>query len=244
MPIDNDPPAQLTLALDTAPATSFDTFHCDDGLNSGRLLASRSIESFARGELDEKQLYLWGEAGSGKSHLLTAACRSVTEAGLRVAYVPGELANQPSALEGLEACSLVCIDDLQRLDHGSEADLFHCINRCRAADTRLLFAADRAVERLGLMLPDLATRLNWGPVFHIEPLAGVEILDALRREFEQRSLLASDEVLSWIVRRFPRDMRAMKELVDQLDQASLSEQRRLTVPFVRQVVDTAGTEGV
>ena len=237
-------PTQLTLALDTAPATSFSTFHADDGLDSGRLLASRSIEAFASGELDEQQLYVWGEAGAGKSHLLTAACRRVGESGLRVAYVPGELANQPSALEGLESCGLVCIDDLQRLDHGAETDLFHCINRCRAADTRLLFAADRTVERLGLILPDLATRLNWGPVFHIEPLAGVEILLALRREFESRSLSASDELLSWIVRRYPRDMRAMKELVDQLDQASLSEKRRLTVPFVRQVVEAAGTDGV
>lgn len=238
-------PRQLTLPLDTAPVTSFATFHTSEGLDdgSGRLLASRSVETFSRGELDEMQLYLWGEVGAGKSHLLTAACRNVAAAGLRVAYLPGELANQAGALDGLEACGLVCIDDLQRLDHGAEIDLFHCINRCRDTSTRLLFAADRPVERLGLALPDLATRLNWGPVFHIEPLAGVEIVDALRREFDHRSLEASDDVLSWIIKRFPRDMRAMKKLVEQLDQASLSEQRRLTVPFVRQVVEGGGPGG-
>ncbi len=240
---DNNPAvgfAQLTLPLDTAPATSFDTFHASGADESGRLLASRSIEAFANGTLDERQLYVWGESGSGKSHLLTAACRSVNESGLRVAYLPGELANQPNATDGLEACDMVCVDDLQRLDHAAEADLFHCINRCREVGTRLLFAADRPVERLGLALPDLATRLNWGPVFHIEPLTGVEILDALKREFEFRSLDAGDDVLAWIIRRYPRDMRAMKQLVEKLDTASLSEQRRLTVPFVRQAVETDG----
>lgn len=225
---------QLTLALDTAPATSFDTFH----VAPDATLATRSIQAFASGALDERQLYLWGETGAGKSHLLSAACRQVSEAGYRTAYVPGELANQPTALDGLESLDLVCIDDLQRLDHGAELDLFHCINRCRDAGTRLLFAADRTVERLGLSLPDLATRLNWGPVFHIEPLSDIALMDAVRGEFAQRSLDAGDEVLGWIIRRFPRDITSIKRLVDTLDTASLSEQRRITVPFIRQVLES------
>lgn len=237
--LEQEPMAQqLTLAIDTAPATSFATFYARGDDASGRALASASIEALVRGELDEKQIYIWGASGSGKSHLLTAACRVVSESGLRIAYLPGELANQPSALEGLEAFDLVCIDDLQRLDHVAEADLFHCINRCRECATRLLFAADRSIERLGLALADLTTRLAWGPVFHLEPLQGVDVINALRQEFALRSLEASDEVLSWIERRCPRDMRAMKALVDRLDAASLSEQRRLTVPFVRQTLDT------
>lgn len=232
---------QLTLAIDTAPATSFSTFHASGDVAGDRALACRSVEALASGELDEQQIYLWGPSGAGKSHLLTAACRSVSEAGLRIAYLPGELANQPSALDGLETVDLVCIDDLQRLDHAAEADLFHCINRCRERSTRLLFAADRSVDGLGLALADLSTRLRWGPVFHLEPLQGSELIDALRLEFSLRSLEAGDEVLSWIAHRCPRDMRAMKVLVERLDTASLSEQRRLTVPFVRQIL---GADGV
>lgn len=222
---------QLTLPLETAPSSSFDSFHEDDG----NRLACEAVRGFVDGTLAEQQLYLWGQTGSGKSHLLSAACQWFNDHGYRVAYLPGELANVNDALVGLETFELVCFDDLQRLDRAAEVELFHCINRCRNTGTRLLFAADRTPDELGLALADLSTRLSWGPRFQLLSLSDDALGTGLRLEIEARSLQASDEVISYILKRFPRNMAALKSVVDELDKASLSEQRRITVPLVKEV---------
>ncbi len=226
---------QLTLALDTAPATSFDSFHVDADTHMVR----DSLRAFAEGALDELQVYLWGEAGTGKSHLLSAACQSYTRKGYRVAYLPGEMVNQAGSLDAMEQCHLLCIDDLQRIDHAAEVDLFHCINRCRDNETRLVLAADRAPDELGLKLADLQTRLAWGLVFRTQLLTDDGLREAFRKEIETRSLEASDEVLSYVLKRFPRRMSVLKKVVDTLDEVSLSEQRRITIPFVKAVFNDA-----
>lgn len=226
---------QMTLSLDTAPATSFDSFHTDDTM----AMVRDSVRAFVDGKLDDLQLFLWGEAGTGKSHLLVAACQSFSEKGFRVAYLPGDMLNHPGALDGMEHCHLLCIDDLQRLDHVSEVALFHCINRCREVETRLILASDRAPDRLGLKLNDLQTRLAWGLVFQTQALSDDALYGAFKKEIEQRSLEASDEVLGYVLRRFPRRISTLKQVVDTLDEVSLTEQRRITVPFVKEVFGEA-----
>lgn len=223
---------QLTLPLGVVPSASFDTFTTGE---SNRLTVA-GVEAFAAGSLDDAQLYIWGEAGAGKSHLLSASCQRVNSMGYRVAYLPGELAKQPQSLLGLEQCDLVCIDDVQQLGHVAEEDLFHCINRCRATGTRLLFSADSKPGKLGLQLADLTTRLDWGLVFQLDRLADAELSHALRHEIEIRALQVSDEVLEYLLRRFPRDMASLKKVVDHLDNVSLSEQRRITIPLIREAL--------
>jgi DnaA family protein len=229
------PHPQLPLALETAPSVSFDSFHVD----ATTRLVRDSVRGFVDGTLDELQIYLWGEKGTGKTHLLTAACQSFSQKGYRVAYMPGEMINLTGALEGLEQCDLVCIDDVQRLDHAAEVDLFHCINRCRHLETRMILAADRSPAQLGLKLLDLQTRLAWGLVCHTMVMSDEGLREAFRREIEFRSLEASDEVLRYVLRRFPRRMAALKAVVDTLDAVSLSEQRRITIPFVKSVFGDA-----
>ena len=189
--------------------------------------------------LDDVQIFLWGDTGTGKSHLLSAACQALSAKGYRVAYLPGEIVNHSGALEGMEFSDLLCIDDLQRLDHASEVDLFHCINRCRETGTRLILAADRSPDELGLKLKDLQTRLAWGLVFQLQGLSDEGLREAFKREIEARSLEASDEVLGFVLRRFPRRIAALKQVVDTLDEVSLSEQRRITIPFVKSVFGEA-----
>lgn len=226
---------QLTLSLDTAPATSFDSFHLDQS----NQLVHGAVSAFVRSELDDIQLYLWGDTGTGKSHLLTAACDLYNTQGYRVAYLPGELINQSGSLEGMETFDLLCIDDLQRLDHAAEVELFHLVNRVRAVGNKLLFAADRQVDHLGLALKDLQTRLAWGLVYQLAPLTDLGLQNALRQEIENRSLEASDEVISYVLKRFPRRMNILKQVVDTLDDVSLLEQRRITVPLVKSVFGEA-----
>jgi len=224
---------QLTLALDTAPAASFDSFHAGDT----NALATNSIRALAEGGIENQQIYVWGERGTGKSHMLSAACQAFSHRGYRVAYVPGELVNHPGAIDGMENVDLLCIDDLQRLDRDSEVALFHCMNRCRESDTKMLFAADRAPDDLGLKLNDLQTRLAWDLVLHLHPLDDDELREAFKQEIERRSLEASDEVLGYVLRRFPRRISSLKQVVDTLDEVSLSEQRRITIPFIKTVFD-------
>jgi DnaA family protein len=133
---------QLTLSLDTAPAISFASFHVDEG----NLMVRNAVQAFVDGKLDDSQMFVWGDAGAGKSHLLSAACDQLNRHGFRIAYLPGEIVNASGALDGMELCDFLCIDDLQRLDHAAEIDLFHCINRCRDTGARIMLAADRAPE--------------------------------------------------------------------------------------------------
>ncbi|MBX2884659.1 MAG: DnaA regulatory inactivator Hda [Granulosicoccus sp.] len=226
---------QLPLALDTAPARSFTSFHVDQE----NTVVRDALQAFLANKLDDTQIYLWGHEGAGKSHLLSAACEQLSASGYRIAFLPGELVNAEGSLEAMDRYDLLCIDDLQRMDHAAEIDLFHCVNRCRDANTKLIFAADRAPDELGVRLPDLKTRLSFGLVFHIRPLSERGLQSALRREIQLRSLSASDEVIAYVLRRFPRRISLLKQVVDELDQVSLSEQRRITIPLVKQVFGEA-----
>lgn len=224
---------QLILPLDAAPATSFVTFH----VSEANAVAHRSVAAFAEGSSAERQIFLWGEVGCGKSHLLSAACQTVSAQGYRVAYLPGELAEQGDALQGLEQCELVCIDDLQRLGHAAESELCQCIERCRAAGTMLLFAADRPPEELGLVREELLALLDLGPRFRVGALAGEALREALRSEAERRSLPLGDDVIDYVLGRFEPSMATLRAVVARLVDLSLREQRRPSVALARSVFE-------
>ena len=225
---------QLTLQLDTAPATSFGTFHVSDA----NAVARRSVAALVDGSSADQQVYVWGPLGCGKSHLLSAACQSVSAQGYRIAYLTGELASQSDALSGLEQCELVCLDDLQDLAAASEIDLCQCIERCRAAGTMLLFAADRPPEALGAPVrAELAALLDLGPRFRVAALEGESLREALRAEAARRSLPLGDDVIDYLLKRFEPTMAALRPVIDLLGDVSLSEQRRLTVALVKSVFE-------
>ena len=100
-------------------------------------------------------------------------------------------------------------------------------------------AHDSTLRTLGLKLKDLQTRLAWGLVYQVPPLSDDTLRDAFRQEIEARSLEASDEVLGYVLRRFPRRIATLKHVVDALDEVSLSEQRRITIPLVKSVFGDA-----
>ena len=224
---------QLTLPLDTAPATSFGTFH----VSEANAVAHRSVAAFVDGSSADRQVYLWGESGCGKSHLLSAACQAISAQGYRIAYLPGELASQDDALIGLEQCELVCIDDLQVLEPAAEIDLCQCIERCRAAGTMLLFAADRPPEELGPVRPELVALLDLGPRFRVGALGSEALREALRADIGRRSLQLGDGVLDYLLGRFEPSMAALRPVIERLDGISLSEKRRLTLPRVKDMFD-------
>ena len=190
-----------------------------------------------------QSVYLWGAAGTGKTHLLQAACRLAAGRGEAAVYVPlrrrDELA--PAMLEGLEALALVCVDDVDAVagDAAWEAALFHLYNRVRDGGGRVVLAGAAAPRALGLGLPDLATRLAWGLVFQLQPLADEEKAEALRLRARARGMDMPEAVARYLLQRHARDMDALFALLERLDRASLAAQRRLTLPFVREVAGDA-----
>lgn len=227
--------AQLPLALRCPPDQRFETFV---GAPTGALL---QLRAFARGDTGTGEaLYLAGPAGTGKTHLLLAACAEAETAGRRTAYLPLAAAagRLREALEAFEHADLLALDGLDAAVGAREDEvaLFDAHNRARDAGRRLLYAARVAPDALPLTLPDLRSRLSQCVRLMLEPLDDAGRADVLRLRAQRRGLQLEDAAIDWLLRRVDRDLASLTELFDRLDRESLAAQRRLTVPFLRRVL--------
>jgi DnaA family protein len=188
-----------------------------------------------------KQLLCWGAPGSGKTHLLQACCHSASEAGHAVVYLSlGEASRlSPVVLEGWEGYALVCLDDIDAIAGLAdwEAAVFHLYNRLRDGQGGLLISARAAPAAWSFTLPDMASRLVASVIYQLQPLDDAHSLQALQLRASLRGFDLPEETGRYLIRRLPRDLPALMALLDRLDSASLAAQRRLTVPFVRSVLD-------
>jgi DnaA family protein len=226
---------QLSLNLELADNATWQQYY--PGPNNQAFLA---VQQLARGE-GENFIYLHGLPGTGKTHLLQAACQEARQQHLSAIYLSLKDVQQYSEtlLDNLESLALVCIDDLQGIagQYAWEEKIFNLFNAIWSNGGRLLLAANAVPNELGLVLPDLLSRLNWALRFRLQTLSEEEVLVVLKTQAEQRGLILSDEVGQFLLRRAQRDLGGLLPLFQVLDQASLIEQRRLTVPFVKQVLD-------
>ncbi|MFW1677103.1 DnaA regulatory inactivator Hda [Pontibacter sp. JAM-7] len=226
-------PFQLPLHISLRDDARFANFCA-----TGNELACNQLQQSASGE-GETFLYLWGGLGCGCSHLLQASCHLAEPLGRSAAYLPLEelSALGPGVLEGMEHLDLVCIDHLQHVagDPAWEEGLFHFFNRIREQGNTLLIAANAAPRQLAINLPDLASRLSWGVVFQLQPLADEDKLSVLQQRAAARGMTFSDDVARYLLHHASRDMKDLSLLIDQLDQASLSAKRKVTIPFVKEV---------
>jgi DnaA family protein len=222
---------QLTLALYHNPRADFASYHA--GLNAEALAAMVRWAD----ETVPWYVYLWGGPAVGKSHLLQAALRLAGNAERSTMYVPlSEVAaHGPQVLEGLEVIDVLCIDDLDVIAGQREWEiaLFAFFNRLHAAGRALAVAARQAPAALPLVLPDLASRLSSGLIYQLRELEDADKQAALQAAATRRGIAMPDAVAAYLMRRLPRDMRALLEALELLDTASLSAGRQLTVPFVR-----------
>lgn len=217
-----------------------------------RLRADAVFESFAPGRNGElltalrgpgaAPLWLWGPSGSGKTHLLQAMCAAAGAAGVgEAAYFPLAPAAglPPEALLGFETCSVLCLDDVDAVagDLAWERALFRSFNEALELRTRLIFAAKAAPRQLGWSLGDWGSRAAACVVYQIHDLDDVGRVEALRLRAAQRGLQLPPETADYLLRRMPRDLPTLFEILDQLDEASLVAQRRLTVPFIRDALE-------
>ncbi len=201
--------------------------------NNGLALAAARELAGARGD---SLLYLHGADATGKSHLLQAICAAVPGA----AYFPLTqlLDVGPGVLEGAAGLPVIAVDDLDAVAGAQdwEQALFSTYNDCIASRTRLVVAAQVSAAHPGVSLPDLRSRLAAMPQFALRPLDEQQQREALKLRAAQRGIELPEETLLYLQRRFARDMHRLHELLDRLDVASLQEQRRLTVPFIRAVL--------
>ena len=195
---------QLPLGISQQAQPAFDNFVA--GPNAEALARVRELAS---GTLNERIVYLWGEAGSGRSHLLRAAARS-----------------NPS---------LVVADDVERLDASAQQALFIAINEARDGGPGVLAAGDKPPAQLALR-PDLSTRLAWGLVYQLAPLGDEDKARHLKTVAAERGLQLSDDIVGYLLTRLPRDMASLQSVVEVLDRYSLIRKRALTLPLVREAL--------
>ena len=186
-------------------------------------------------------LYLSGPAGSGRSHLLQAACHLADQQGLRAGYLPLTLGGpgvSPDWLGGQENFDLLAIDDLQSVVGLAnwEESLLYLYNRCSEAGCRLLLAASEIPGNLGCQLADLESRLASCLLLRLEPAGDEDKAHILTVRAAARGLQLAPDVARYILNRAPRGMASLIALLERLDSASLAAGRRLTIPFVRDVM--------
>lgn len=227
---------QLTLNLRLRDASSFANFYSAANREAVERLGGLLREPPA--DTGPRSLFLWGERASGKTHLLEAACRAVYGHGAVPLYLPlGDSGIAPGVLEAAEQAFLICLDDVQCVtgNRAWESALFALFELSRASGARLVASATAAPARLGLAMPELATRFAWGAVYQLQALADADKLEAIRLRAHNRGLELSAEVMRYILNRYPRDLCSLFALLDRIDVAALATQRRVTIPFLRQL---------
>lgn len=226
--------SQLVLPLRLADHAVFASFY-----ERGNEQLVATLMELARGAADGAGhgCWLWGEAATGKTHLLQAVC---DRAGDRAVFVPLSMfaAAGPAVLEGLASRELVCVDDIENVvgDPDWETALFDLCNQLVDAGGQLIVAASTTPRECRIKLPDLASRLSRLPVFHVHALDDEQRVGALQLRARHRGLELPAETARYLLKRSRRDMASLYELLDKLDLEALRAKRRLTIPFVRDVL--------
>jgi len=193
---------QLLLDIQPPPPASLDNFQLG---KNGEAVAN--LQEAIAGNAPSRFVYLWGETGSGKSHLIHAA----------------------------KAMGAAVADDVHLLDEAAQIALFNQYNQIKESGDTLITAGLHAPTQMGLR-DDLATRLAWGLVYQLHPLSDVEKTKALKNHAHERSMKLPDEVIAYCLRYLRRDLPNLMAIVDALDKWSLTEKKPITVPMLKKLL--------
>lgn len=227
---------QLSLEIKLDDQATFENFYAPRGSNHH--LAVLMLQ-----DSRQQTTYLVGNSGSGLSHLLQAACqKGPFEAAAQAIYLPMKDLHsfQPQEiLDGLQRLQMVCIDDLHLVacKEQWQVPLFNFFNLCKDSATHLVFSSQKLPDDLGVGLPDLLSRLKSGLVHRLMDFQDDDLRRLLQLRANGRGLYISDEVARFLLERMQRDTHSLMHALETLDKASLQEQRRLTIPFVKSVLN-------
>ncbi|WP_133136484.1 DnaA regulatory inactivator Hda [Legionella rowbothamii] len=225
---------QLALAIKLNDEATLSDFNWGEN----KLLQQQLQRMFTLKE--DRLLYLWGCNGSGKSHLLQASCQAVNSTESAI-YLPLNLLKEwgPQALEGLEEQALICIDDIDAIaeDSAWEEAIFHLYNKIKDMEKSLLIiSGNQSPTTSPIKLPDLRSRLSWGLVIHLMELSDEDKINTLKLHAARRGFDLPESVGQFLISRCSRNMHDLHQLLNRLDDASLAAQRKITIPFVKNIL--------
>ena len=221
----------LDIGLSTRP--SLETFFAgpnEAALNHLRLWTSGGTRA-------PVPTYLWGETGSGKTHLLQAVHQALTEQGLAVGWLDSHTFNPP---EFSDEWAAVLMDDVHLYNSEQQHTAFNWFVNAltpRTGTPRWVLATGQLPPADLQLRDDLRTRLGWGHVYGLQVLDEAARRAVLRQAAESRGLFLSDEVMSYMLNRFSRDLGSLMQLLDHLDHYAMQTQRALTIPLVRAMLE-------
>lgn len=231
--------SQLTLSVQLPDDETFASFQSE----SNQMVVQQLTHFLDHVGDENKQvhsLFLFGLSGVGKSHLLHASCAYADTLGITSLCLSFSELTQLSVdvLDGLENIDLVCLDDIQLIAGNKkwQQGVFDLYNRMIEQNKCLIITGDQSVAQLNISLPDLVSRLSWGLTEQLKPLSDKEKSFALQYRAQQRGLTMNDDVASFLINRLSRDMTSLIAALEQLDQASIREQRRITIPFIKDIL--------
>tara|TARA_R110000782_G_scaffold17576_10_gene48989 strand:- start:1463 stop:2170 length:708 start_codon:yes stop_codon:yes gene_type:complete len=197
------------------------------------------LKSIASNEKPHR-LYIWGSKGIGKTHLLQALSKQADELNLHAAYIPLKQLSDISVeiLHDLGDLDILCIDDLECIIGHREwqQGLVWLYNELRDNEHSLVMSSNISPTNILLEVDDLKSRLSWDQVFQIKPPSDELKIQILKQKAELRSFELSDDVIEFIIRRVDRDMSTLMGILDKIDHASLAAKRKITIPFVKELI--------
>lgn len=231
-------PQQLSLGVSLNDDATFDNFFAPANSHNAMIVDGLRRQIDGQGE---SFVYLWGAPGSGLTHLLQASCHYAQSLNQYIQYLPlRELVgySPEELLTGLDDLDFVCLDCLASIAGRPDWELviFNLYNALRDSGKKLLVAAEQGPRELPLQLEDLRSRLQWGVTYQVHNLTDIDKQQALQMRARARGLDLNDDVAQFLIQRLPRDTNQLFMQLQRLDQASLAEQRKLTIPFVKRVL--------
>jgi DnaA family protein len=232
---------QLSLPVSIKETETFESFV--EGQNNQVCDHLKQLfEQLQSNKLEHWLTYLFSENEVGKSHLLYAMCQKAELDDVSCIYLNFEQLDEltPEMLMGLEHYSIICLDDVHLLENSQkwQIALFDLINRVKELNSScLIMTGNQPANLLPMQLADLLSRLSWGINFQLLSLTDEQRQQALIIRAELRGMNLPKEVAKFLVNHWQRDMSALLNSLDQLDEQSLQQQRMLTIPFVKSILD-------
>ena len=232
------PMKQLALDIGLAPAPTLSRFFA--GPNEAVLQHLRlAVESGSGGALRSPvPVYLWGEGGCGKTHLLKAVREALREQGLRVGWMEAATASPPAFDEDWAA---VLLDEVHLYSTEQQAMAFNWFVNATSPATgtpRWVLAAGNLPPADLPLRDDLRSRMGWGHVFQLHLLSEADRRAVLRQEADARGVFLGDDVMDYMLKRFSRDLGSLMQLLDQLDRFALREKRAITIPLLKTMLES------
>ncbi len=228
---------QLPLQFEFQSNLNFDSYYPGDNAE-----ITAHLKSFINNG-NEQQIYIWGEQGIGKTHLLQACCHAANINNITPFYLNLNEDNPPKQeiLTGMEEIEIVCLDNIEQIagDPDWEQALFNFYNRHRDNNHRLLLAASCPPIYLPFLLPDLKSRMGWGLTLNIKPMTEQQLMEAINHKAHYRGFQIRENILRFLSKEYHRNLPELWRILDKIDYETLSSKRKLSIKYLKSIITAA-----